>query len=100
MSSRLGTLAYAKMLGMNKEPSTRLKQAVVKYRRAEAAVTTTRDEMYGAILADLADGVRQADIVRTTGLTRERIRQIVKASQAAEGGPGITKKASDTQTPE
>lgn len=67
------------MVGMDKEPSTRLKQAVTKYRRAEAAVTATRDEMYAAILEDLARGVRQVDVVQATGLTRERIRQIVKA---------------------
>jgi len=40
--------------------------------------------MYAAILNDLDNGVRQTDIVRTTGLTRERIRQIVKAHK--EGG--------------
>ncbi|MFJ8784976.1 hypothetical protein [Streptomyces sp. NPDC102476] len=70
---------------MDKEPSTRLKQAVTKYRRAEAAVTTSRDEMYAAILADLTEGVRQVDVVQTTGLTRERIRQIVKADQEKRG---------------
>lgn len=85
MSSGLGTLDYANMVGMDKEPSPRLKQAVTKYRRAEAAVTTSRDEMYAAILADLADGVRQVDIVQATGLTRERIRQIVKADQEKRG---------------
>jgi hypothetical protein len=69
------------MVDMDKEPSTRLKQAVTKYRRAEAAVTTTRDEMYDAILSDLADGVRQVDVVQATGLTRERIRQIVNADK-------------------
>lgn len=74
------------MVGMDKEPSTRLKQAVTKYRRAEATLASTRDEMYAAILADLSDGVRQTDIVRATGLTRERIRQIVKASQDTPGG--------------
>lgn len=73
------------MVGMDKEPSPRLKQAVTKYRRTEAAVATSRDEMYAAILADLADGVRQVDIVQTTGLTRERIRQIVKADQERRG---------------
>lgn len=86
MSSGLGTLGYANMVGMNKEPSSRLKQAVAKYRRAEAAVTTSRDEMYAAILADLADGVRQADVVRATELTRERIRQIVNADKERRGG--------------
>lgn len=69
------------MAGMNKEPSTHLKQAVTKYRRAEAAVSISRDEMYAAILADLSDGVRQVDIVKATGLTRERIRQIVNADK-------------------
>jgi hypothetical protein len=81
MSSRLGIVDYANMAGMDREPSTHLKQAVAKYRRAEVAVSTSRDEMYAAILADLADGVRQVDIVRATGLTRERIRQIVNADK-------------------
>lgn len=85
MSSGLGTLAYANMVCMNKEPTTRLTQAVTRYRRAEAAVAATRDEMYAAILADLADGVRQAEVVRATGLTRERIRQIVNADKEKRG---------------
>lgn len=85
MSSGLGLLGYAKMVGMDKKPSGRLKQAVAKYRRAEAAVTTTRDEMYAAILADLDEGVRQTDIVRATGLTRERIRQIANAAKKKRG---------------
>ena len=77
------------MVGMDNEPSTRLKQAVAKYRRAEATVMTSRDEMYAAILEDLGDGVRQVDIVQATGLTRERIRQIVKADQEKrEAGSG------------
>lgn len=88
MSSRLGILGYANMVGMDKEPSTRLKQAVTKYRRAEAAVTSTRDEMYAAILEDLANGVRQTDVVRATGLTRERIRQIVNADKDKRGTSG------------
>ncbi len=81
MSSGLGTISYAKMKDMNKEPSTQLKQAIAKYRRAKDAVATTRDEMYDAVIADLANGVRQTDIVRATGLTRERIRQIVTADK-------------------
>ena len=85
MSSGLGTLAYAKIVGMDREPSSRLKQAVTKYRRAEAAVTSTRDEMYAAILDDLDGGVRQTDIVRATGLTRERIRQIANAAKRKRG---------------
>lgn len=69
------------MATMDKEPSPRLRQAITKYRRAEATVNAARDEAYAAILADLADGVRQTDIVRATGLTRERIRQIVVADK-------------------
>ena len=73
------------MSGMNKEPSPRLKQAVTKLRNAEAAIAASREEVYDAILDDYDDGVRQVNIVQTTGLTRERIRQIVKAGQEKRG---------------
>jgi hypothetical protein len=86
MSSGLGILDYANMLGMHKEPSPRLTQAVSKYRRAESAVARARDEMYAAIIEDLKNDVRQVDVVRATGLTRERIRQIAKAAKNEEAG--------------
>ena len=66
---------------MSEQPSDRLKQAVLRYRRAEASVAKARNKMYDAILLDLSSGVRQTDVVRATGLTRERIRQIVKAAE-------------------
>jgi hypothetical protein len=65
------------MVGMTQEPSDRLKKAVTKHQKTKAAEETARQEVYAAILGDLAAGIRQADIVRVTGYTREHIRQLV-----------------------
>lgn len=63
------------------EPSDRFRQAVAEYQEAKEAKAQARQEFHAAILDDLANGVRQTDIVRATGLTRERIRQIVTADK-------------------
>ncbi|MGW0507338.1 hypothetical protein [Micromonospora sp. NPDC003241] len=42
-------------------------------------VTETRDQLAAAIVAAARDGMRQVDIVRITGYTRERVRQILRA---------------------
>lgn len=62
----------------------RLEAAAKAYRRAEKKADETRSELFAAIVAAKAAGVAQVDIVRATGYTRERIRQIIKA---AEGAP-------------
>ncbi|MFI7429625.1 hypothetical protein ACIBPB_21750 [Micromonospora sp. NPDC049836] len=42
-------------------------------------VTEARDQLATAIVAAARDGMRQVDIVRVTGYTRERVRQILRA---------------------
>ena len=69
------------MVGMTQEPSDRLKKAVAKHQKTKTAEEQARQEVYAAILEDLAAGVRQVDIVRTTDYTREHIRQIVLADK-------------------
>lgn len=48
------------------------------YRAAQADLSEARARFHDAIRAALLAGVRQVDLVRVTGLTRERIRQISK----------------------
>lgn len=53
-----------------------LTRAAVAHRKATEKAEQTRAALHAAILAALAQGVTQADVVRATGYTRERIRQI------------------------
>jgi tellurite resistance protein len=55
---------------------TTLEQAAAQYRQAVARSDEARQALHAAILAAVADGTSQKDIVRITGYTRERIRQI------------------------
>lgn len=48
------------------------------FRRAERAAELLRLDLNGAIGAALQSGLRQADIVRATGYTRETIRRITR----------------------
>lgn len=61
----------------------RLEAAAKAYRRAEKKADETRSELFAAIVEAKAVGVAQVDIVRATGYTRERIRQILKAAEDA-----------------
>lgn len=63
-----------------------LAEAARAYRRAEAAVIKRREELAEAIVAADRSGVRQVDIVRVTGYTREHIRRIVAAAKEREQG--------------
>lgn len=70
-----------------------LDRAVRAYRAAQAAVEAaqrrvgqartqadaTRVQLHEAIVAAAEGGMRQVDLVRATGYTRERIRQILRA---------------------
>lgn len=60
------------------EPSARTQHAAAELREAELELTTARAELHQAVIADLKRGVTQADLVRTTGYTRERLRQIAR----------------------
>lgn len=62
------------------EPSSRTHDALRSYLDATVALERARLELHQAIVADLDAGVRQADLVRLTGYTRERIRQLARAA--------------------
>jgi CRP-like cAMP-binding protein len=56
-----------------------LARAAQAHRRAEAAVISTRLALASAIAEADSAGVKQLDIVRITGYTRETVRRIVKS---------------------
>jgi len=60
------------------KPSRELTRAVAKHRRAEEQLDQARAELHAAIVADLEAGVRQADLVRATGYTRETLRRVAR----------------------
>ena len=60
------------------EVRERLAAATRARQDAEAQVEHARADLYDAIADALAAGIRQSEIVRITGYTRERIRQIMK----------------------
>lgn len=56
----------------------RLLAAARRFRRAEKAYEQAREELAAMIVAAaLDDGVKQVDIVKATGYTREHIRRLV-----------------------
>ena len=55
-----------------------------RLRREQAKVDATRAELHAAIVQALHAGVRQVDVVRATGYTRERLRQLAEAARQAE----------------
>jgi len=62
--------------------STDLERAAKAFRRAEATLEARRAELAAEIVVADRSGIRQADIVRTTGYTRETVRRIVRDEQA------------------
>ncbi len=62
------------------ESLDRVSKAMHAYRRAERRTEDTRTLLHAAIIDALRAGARQVDIVRLTGYTRERIRQISKGT--------------------
>ena len=59
----------------------RLEAAVKAHQRAQAQAKRVHTALLDAIVEAARDGVQQKDIVRITGYTRERIRQIVRAAE-------------------
>jgi F0F1-type ATP synthase membrane subunit b/b' len=47
---------------------------------ARGEIAAARSRLAEAIVAAARDGMRQVDIVRATGYTRERVRQILRAN--------------------
>jgi hypothetical protein len=52
---------------------------------ARARTDKARDELAAEIVAAARAGVRQVDIVRVTGYTRETVRRIVRAAESEPG---------------
>jgi hypothetical protein len=59
------------------EPSALLKSLAAARLRLLAELEDVRLSLAEVIEADIADGVRQVDVVKVTGYTREQIRRIV-----------------------
>lgn len=59
------------------EPSELLKTLAARRQHLVAELEQVRLSLAEAIQTDLAEGVRQVDIVEATGYTREQIRRIV-----------------------
>lgn len=57
--------------------ATRLNQLGKRMRRLRDETETLRPDLHAEILAALAAGVRQVEIVKATGYTRDAIRQLV-----------------------
>lgn len=65
--------------------TTPLHRATAAYKRALAAAEDRRKDLVTAIRAADAEGMKQVDIVKITGYTREHIRRIVdKKTRQAE----------------
>lgn len=58
-----------------------LEAATEAYREAQRELDGRRQALAAAIVAAANSGVRQTEIVRITGYTREHIRQVVKAAE-------------------
>jgi len=64
------------------DPEKKLRAALAKRQRAEQAVIEARAAERAAIVTALdEDGLKQADVVRITGYTRETIRRLADAER-------------------
>lgn len=59
---------------------TELESASLAYRKAKAALDVARPRLAAAIADAARAGVKQAEIVRVTGYTREQVRRICRAA--------------------
>lgn len=59
---------------------TDLEQLAHEYQHAQTRADELRTRLAAAIVDSAKAGVRQADIVKQTGYTRERVRQICRAA--------------------
>ncbi|HLQ53032.1 MAG TPA: hypothetical protein VK162_02040 [Streptosporangiaceae bacterium] len=60
------------------DPAEPVKSAVATYRRASKRAEEARAALHAAIAEAAGHGVRQNELVKITGYTRERIRQICR----------------------
>jgi DNA-directed RNA polymerase specialized sigma24 family protein len=76
-------LAHTPCVAANNDPEAALRAASTRRKRAERAVTEARADERAAIVAALDAGLRQVDIVRITGWTRETVRRLADAEREA-----------------
>lgn len=62
--------------------TTRLEQLAKRYKRHTAEVDAIRPDLQTEVLAALAAGVRQVEITRITGWTRDNVRQLTNRRRA------------------
>ena len=58
--------------------ASQVRAATLARRRVLSDAAAAKDQQYDLIRRAAAGGVRQNELVKITGMTRERIRQIVK----------------------
>ena len=63
-------------LGMTTDPAEPVRTALTTYRRASKRAEDALADLHAAIAQAAEQGVRQNELVKITGYTRERIRQI------------------------
>lgn len=68
------------MFGMEVTSRERLQRASMEYADAQKAEREKREQLADAIVDAARDGMRQVEIVKMTGYTRERVRQICRAA--------------------
>jgi hypothetical protein len=59
--------------------ATELSRLAGKLRRDKERADASREALRQAILTALDEGMRQADVARATGYTRERLRQLANS---------------------
>lgn len=62
-----------------------LEKTAREHRNAQVALANARTRLAAAIVAAARAGRRQSEIVRVTGYTRERVRQICRAAGIEPG---------------
>ena len=70
------------------DPAEPIKAAVAAHRRAAKRAEQTLAALHAAIAEAASQGVRQTELVKITGYTRERIRQICRAGWISPHGGG------------
>lgn len=61
--------------------ATELAAVTRRFRKAEAALAAARAELQEAALEAMAGGMKQADVAKVTGWTRETLRKLKPAGE-------------------
>jgi malonyl CoA-acyl carrier protein transacylase len=70
-------------LAMDSDPVATVRTALTTHQRASKRADETLAALHAAIAEAAAQGVRQNELVKVTGYTRERIRQICRTADTA-----------------